>query len=166
MKIVIVDGRVFRDNSKFESFKEIIRFSLNVFTEFCEFSDRNIFHYSKRARTCHPVTSCERPRCYHSSSQINVRDRIFKLTQIHASVIINLPEFAEFNEFLFHLGKTPVDGDFQDGNCPTAGEASRLQERTVLPVMSHQTKSDAVFRPEPYSVRCTHSLNQLKVMFN
>ena len=115
MKIVIVDGRVFHENSKFELFKEIIEFSLNVFTELCEFSNRNIFHYSKRAGTYHPVTSCERPRCYHSASEKHVRDRIFKLTPIHASVIINLPEFAEFSEFLFHLGKTPIGGHFQGG---------------------------------------------------
>ena len=33
-------------------------FSLNVFIEFAEFSDKNIFHYSKRALTCHTATSC------------------------------------------------------------------------------------------------------------
>ena len=32
-------------------------FSLNVFIEFSEFSDKNICHYSKRARMCHPVSS-------------------------------------------------------------------------------------------------------------
>ena len=31
----------------------IIKFSLNVFTEFAEFSDKNICHDSKRAQTCH-----------------------------------------------------------------------------------------------------------------
>ena len=31
-------------------------FFLNFFTEFAEFSDKNICHYSKR--TCHPATSC------------------------------------------------------------------------------------------------------------
>ena len=36
---------------------QTFEFSLNVFTEF---SDKNICHYSKRARTCHPVTSCVR----------------------------------------------------------------------------------------------------------
>ena len=35
-------------------------FSLNVFTEFTEFSDKNICHYNKRAQTCHPATSCVR----------------------------------------------------------------------------------------------------------
>ena len=32
-------------------------FSLNVFIEFSEFSEKNICHYSKRARMCHPVSS-------------------------------------------------------------------------------------------------------------
>ena len=31
---------------------------LNVFTEFTKFNDKNICHYSKRTRTCHPATSC------------------------------------------------------------------------------------------------------------
>ena len=31
--------------------KGLIEFSLNVFTEFAEFSDKNICHYSKRAQT-------------------------------------------------------------------------------------------------------------------
>ena len=37
-----------------------IEFSLNVFTEFAEFSDKNMYYYSKRVRTCHPATSCVR----------------------------------------------------------------------------------------------------------
>ena len=35
------------------SVKIIIGFSLNDFTEFSAFSDKNICHYSKRVRTCH-----------------------------------------------------------------------------------------------------------------
>ena len=35
-------------------------FSLNVFTEFAEFTDKNRSHYNKGARTCHPATSCVR----------------------------------------------------------------------------------------------------------
>ena len=35
----------------------IIEFSLNVFTEFAEFSDKYICHYSKRIQTCHSATS-------------------------------------------------------------------------------------------------------------
>ena len=37
-----------------------IEYSLNVFTEFAEFSDKNNCHCSKRARTCQPATSCVR----------------------------------------------------------------------------------------------------------
>ena len=33
---------------------DIFEFSLNGFTEF---DDKNICHYSKRVRTCHPATS-------------------------------------------------------------------------------------------------------------
>ena len=59
------------------------------FTEFAEFRDKNICHYSKRARTCHFL--CERPGCCHSASETCVRDRIFKLSPIHASVIYQIP---------------------------------------------------------------------------
>ena len=37
-----------------------IDFSLNVFTELTEFSDKNICHYNKMARACHTATSCVR----------------------------------------------------------------------------------------------------------
>ena len=62
-----------------------MEFSLNGFTEFSEFSDKNICHYSKRARTCHLL--CLRPGCYHSISKTHVRGKIFKLSPIYASVI-------------------------------------------------------------------------------
>ena len=39
---------------------ELVEFILNAFTEFSKFSDKNICHYSKRARTCQPTTSCVR----------------------------------------------------------------------------------------------------------
>ena len=41
---------------------KIIEFSLNVFTEFAEFNAKNICHYIKRARTCHPTTSLRETR--------------------------------------------------------------------------------------------------------
>ena len=41
---------------------------------------------------------CKRPACYHSASTTHVRDRIFKLSPIHASVIIIFPEFSKFSE--------------------------------------------------------------------
>ena len=37
---------------------------------------------------------CKRPGCYHSTSKIHVRDRIFKSSPIHASVVISFPEFS------------------------------------------------------------------------
>ena len=33
--------------------KMTFEFSLNIFTKFAEFSDKIIWHYSKRAQTCH-----------------------------------------------------------------------------------------------------------------
>ena len=50
---------------------------------------QNICHYSKRAQTCHLL--CKRPGCYHSVSKTHVRERIFKLSPIHALVIYQIP---------------------------------------------------------------------------
>ena len=59
---------------------------------FTEFSDKKIV-YSKRTRTCHLL--CNRPECYHSASKTHMRDRIFKSSPNHASMIIRFPEFSE-----------------------------------------------------------------------
>ena len=37
-----------------------VEFSLNVFNELVEFSDKNICHYSKATATCHLAISCVR----------------------------------------------------------------------------------------------------------
>ena len=66
-----------------------LEFYLNVFTEFSKLRYKNIFHYSKRTRTCHLL--CKRPECFHSTSKTHVRDRIFTLNPIHASVIYQVP---------------------------------------------------------------------------
>ena len=66
-----------------------LEFFLNVFTEFSEFREKNNSHYTKRTRTCYHL--CKRPGCYHSASETHVRDRIFKLIPIHASVIYQFP---------------------------------------------------------------------------
>ena len=66
-----------------------LEFFLNVFTEFAEFSDKNSCHHSKGIQTCHLL--CKRLGCYHSTSKTRLRDRIFKLSPIHASVIYQFP---------------------------------------------------------------------------
>ena len=72
---------------------------LKCFTEFTEFSDKNICHYNKRTRTCHTTASCERDQDDSiAPTRHTCRDRIFKLNPIHASVIFRFPEFAEFSE--------------------------------------------------------------------
>ena len=63
--------------------------------------------YSKRTRTCHLL--CKRPGCYHSASKTHVRDRIFKSTPIHASMIIRFPEFAEFSESSAPFKKNSIE---------------------------------------------------------
>ena len=66
-----------------------IRVFPNCFHWIAEFSDKNIFHNSKRTRTCHLL--CKRPWGYHSTSKTHVKDRIFKLSPIHGSVIYQIP---------------------------------------------------------------------------
>ena len=79
----------------------------------------NVFHWIqriqwqknydiKRTRTWHLL--CKRPGCYHSSSKTHVRDWIFKLTPIHASVIISFSEFTEFSESSDSLRKNSING--------------------------------------------------------
>ena len=57
---------------------------------------------------------CERPACQHSASLTHVRDRIFKLSLIHASVILsaylNLLNSAKIP--FIYLGKTPIKRSF------------------------------------------------------
>ena len=70
--------------------KEFIEFSLNVSTEF---SDK-IFVITVKGLERNLLLShllCEKPECYHSTSKTHVRDRIFKLSSIHASVIYQIP---------------------------------------------------------------------------
>ena len=76
-------------------------FSYMFFSEFAEFSDNSICHYSKRAWTFHLL--CKRPGCYHGKTHVG--DWILKLNPNHASVIIRFPDFAEFSEISAPFGK-------------------------------------------------------------
>ena len=53
---------------------------------FTKFSDKT---FIKKIRTCNLLY--EIPSCYHRASKIKVRERIFKLNLIHASVICQIP---------------------------------------------------------------------------
>ena len=79
-----------------------MEYFVNVFTEFSEFSDKNICHYSKRIRTCHLL--CKRPGCYHSVSKKHVIDRIFESNLCFS----DLSDSLNSMKVLFHLGKTPM----------------------------------------------------------
>ena len=88
--------------------KLVIEFLLN---EFCRI-DRicrieNIFVHKMCSRTGYLL--CNKPACYHSASKTHVKDSIFKLSgHFMHELFIRFTEFAEFREFLFHLGKTPM----------------------------------------------------------
>ena len=47
-------------------------------------------------------------RCYHSASVPYTRDRVFKLSPIHAFDIFWFPELAELTEFSFKFRKTTI----------------------------------------------------------
>ena len=95
-----------------------MQFFLNVFTELAEFSDKR---YVITVKGLEPLSArdllCERPACYHSGSTTHVRDRIFKLSPIHASVIISFPEFSEFSESYFSFRKNYIGSE----RNPTGG---------------------------------------------
>ena len=67
-----------------------MEFVLNVFTEFAEFSDKNIYYDSKKARTYHLL--CKTLGCCHSDSKTCLR------VQFMLPRFIRFPEFTELNE--------------------------------------------------------------------
>ena len=66
-----------------------VEFSLNVFTEFAEFSDKNTNILKRRARTHYLL--CERQGFYQWSTEIQLTEQILILNLIHASVISQIP---------------------------------------------------------------------------
>ena len=83
-----------------------IEFSLNVFTEFAEFIDKNICHYCKRAQTCNPGTSCVRHQHATTAPARHMWETgSLNWAQFMVQCFISIPEFCEF---LLHLGKTPI----------------------------------------------------------
>ena len=83
-----------------------IEFSLNVFTEISEFSDK-IYYVSKRL--FEPATSLW---CNWIANTATARHRwqrgSLNWTQFMLQWFIRFPEFAGFTEFLIHLGKTLI----------------------------------------------------------
>ena len=70
---------------------DMIEFTLNIFSEFSEFNDKNICHYSKRAQTFHLLCVRDQDATCTTVLARHVRDKIFKLTPIHASLIYPIP---------------------------------------------------------------------------
>ena len=83
---------------------------------------QNICHYSKRTRTCHPATCCVRDQDATSApSRYMWEIGSLNSAQFMLQWFTRFPEFTEFSEFLFHLGKTLT--------CVTAGGC-----RLVIPI--------------------------------
>ena len=77
----------------------ILEFFLNVFTEFSEFRDKNIWHYSKRSRTCHPAISCVRDQDVTTVPARHMWGTgSLSWSQFMLQWFISFNEFAEFNE--------------------------------------------------------------------
>ena len=85
-----------------KGFLTIFQFSLNVFTESAVFSDKNMCHYSKGfkcATFCvgdQDVTTAPARHTWETGSLNG-----------HQFMLQWFIRFGEFNEFLFHWGKTP-----------------------------------------------------------
>ena len=73
---------------------------------FTEFSDKNICHYSKRARTCHLL--CQRPGCYHSASKTYVDTGSLNWAQFMLQWFSDSPNSLNSEKVLLYLGKTPL----------------------------------------------------------
>ena len=88
-------------SSKTQAMAALFEFSLNVFTEFTEFGQDHWIHWiqwqkyfslqQKGSNLPPSHLLCKGPGCYHSTSKTYVRDKIFKLNPIHASVIYQIP---------------------------------------------------------------------------
>ena len=76
-------------------------FSLNS----AQFSDRNICHYSKRAWTCHLLHKGDQDATTTSARRLWERGSL-NGAQFMLQWFVQFPEFAEFTEFPFNLGKT------------------------------------------------------------
>ena len=67
------------------------------------------FPYGKRARTRCPFTSCVRDQDTTTAPARHMWETgSLNWAQFMLQQFIRFPGFAEFSEFLFHLGKTPV----------------------------------------------------------
>ena len=81
-------------------------FSLNVSLNSLKSVTKNICDYSS-FRTCNHL--CQRTGCYHSTSKTHVRGGgPLNWPTFVPQWLIRFPEFTEFTEFPFHLGKTPL----------------------------------------------------------
>ena len=79
---------------------------------FTEFSDKNICHYSKRAKPASPATSCVRDQDATTAPARHMLETgSLNWAKFILQWFISFPEFiefAEFNESSLHLGKTPM----------------------------------------------------------
>ena len=68
---------------------------------------QNICHYCKRAQTCHSATPCVRDQDATTALARHMWETgSLNWVQFKLQWFSRFPEFAEFTELLFHLGKT------------------------------------------------------------
>ena len=121
---------------------KLIEFSLNVFIEFLEFSDKNVWHYSKRARTCQSATSFVRDQhATPAPARQMWEPGSLNWAQFMLQWLTRFPEFAEFSEFLFHLGKTPIYHSLTSGWSKGGTPARLPTDKNVLNFIQFLGKS-------------------------
>ena len=82
-----------------------LKLGVNVAIEINNSANSVTKHFIILKRLVETATSCVRDQ---DASKTQVAEKIFKLSPVHASVIIRFHEFAEFTEFLIHLGETSL----------------------------------------------------------
>ena len=110
------------------------------FTEFREFCDTNICHYSKRARTCRLL--CERPRCYHSASKTG---RSLNWGQFWW--FIRFSEFTEFNNSSAPFRKTPMCNTCSDWRMLISQQQMLKSFATMLVTVYYKYLESGTYLP-------------------
>ena len=90
-----------------------------------------------------------RPGCYHSTSKTQVRDRIFKLTLIHASVIYQIP-WIHWNHLISDPFRENSDEDelFMSLICKRISQWERWISLSRLHVSYQSHFSPHYYRPQ------------------
>ena len=113
----------------------------------CWIEWQKVLYFEKTVRTCHLL--CMRPGCHRRASKTQVRDGIFKLSPIHASVMYQIP-WIHWNHLISDPFRENSDEDelFMSLICKRISQWERCLSLSRLHV-SHQSHfSPHYYRPQ------------------